>query len=355
MLRLFTFLLLTCISWMSYATCSGKSIAYGTPINVDLSDKLSPATPTWTGSFTTQYSGSFNCTTDKSEFTYTPILSTNSKYSTILGFSNNKYMVRAEITSTQANKTLTASGNHTASELNTPFTVRFTLVNQSGTAALTGDTATMNDVMFVSDMSGLALWEIISWPINQAFKIAQWLFSGFKWPYDNRDMFGQAMIIKYAPKVTTCSFDNAGLTVSLPTLGIPQLSMSSQPGLTTFSLNMSCQNVGVNGNSGRAIEMFLSSTQLLSTDSSVLIDSSSNAAKGVGLRFIKRNAPQTPVTFSTSTTSRGNATIIFNVAAGATLNEHFTLPMATYYYVWAPAHVSQGKINTSATLNIIYP
>lgn len=144
----------------------------------------------------------------------------------------------------------------------------------------------MSDVLFVSDMSGLSIWEIITWPINQVIKIAQWLFSGFKWPYDNRDMFGQPMIIKYAPKLTTCSFDNAGLTVALPTSGIPQLSASSQPGLTPFSLNMSCQNVGVNGNSDRAIEMFLSSTQLLSTDSSVLIDSSSSAAQGVGLRLI---------------------------------------------------------------------
>lgn len=38
---------------MSYATCSGSSIVYGTPITIDLSDKLSPATPTWTGSFST--------------------------------------------------------------------------------------------------------------------------------------------------------------------------------------------------------------------------------------------------------------------------------------------------------------
>ncbi|MCJ8617832.1 fimbrial protein [Escherichia coli] len=350
MLRSFMFLLLTSVSGMSYATCSGSSIVYGTPITIDLSDKLSPATPTWTGSFTTQYSGSFNCTTGNSEFYYTPVLSTNSKYATILGFSNNKYMVRAEITNPPANKTLSARGSHTASELNTPFTVRFTLVNQSGTT-LTGDTANMSDVLFVSDMSGLSSWEIL----KQVIKIAQWLFSGFKWPYDNRDMFGQPMIIKYAPKLTTCSFDNAGLTVALPTLGIPQLSASSQPGLTPFSLNMSCQNVGVNGNSDRAIEMFLSSTQLLSTDSSVLIDSSSSAAQGVGLRLIKRDAPQTPVTFSTSITSRGNATMIFSVAAGAALDEHFTLPMAAYYYVWAPAQVSQGKINTSATLNIIYP
>ncbi len=263
-------------------------------------------------------------------------------------------MVRAEITSTHPNKTLSASGNHTASELNTPFTVRFTLVDQSGTT-LSGDTANMSDVLFVSDMSGLSILEIILWPINQLVKIVQWLFNGFKWPYDNRDMFGQPMTIKYAPKLTTCSFDNAGLTVHLPTLGIPQLSASAQPGLTPFTLNMSCQNLGTNGTSDRAIEMFLSSTQLLSTDSSVLVDTSSGAAQGVGLRLIQRNNPQQPVIFSTSTTSRGNATLLFNVAAGGALSKTFTLPMAASYYVWAPAKVSQGKLNTTATLNIIYP
>lgn len=354
MIRLLTFLFLACVSGASYATCSGGSISYGPPISVDLSDKLTPATPTWTGSFSTQYSGSFNCSTGNSEFSYTPILSTDSKYATILGFSNDKYRVRAEITSTHPNKTLSASGNHTASELNTPFTVRFTLVDQSGTT-LSGDTATMSDVLFVSDMSGMSFWEIITWPINQLVKIVQWLFNGFKWPYDNRDMFGQPMIIKYAPKLTTCSFDNAGLTVHLPTLGIPQLSASAQPGLTPFTLNMSCQNLGTNGTSDRAIEMFLSSTQLLSTDSSVLVDTSSGAAQGVGLRLIERNNPQQPVVFSTSTTSRGNATLLFNVAAGGALSKTFTLPMAASYYVWAPAKVSQGKLNTTATLNIIYP
>ena len=118
---------------------------------------------------------------------------------------------------------------------------------------------------------------------------------------------------------------------------------------------MSCQNLGTNGTSDRAIEMFLSSTQLLSTDSSVLVDTSSGAAQGVGLRLIQRNNPQQPVVFSTSTTSRGNATLLFNVAAGGALSKTFTLPMAASYYVWAPAKVSQGKLNTTATLNIIYP
>lgn len=47
MIRLLTFLFLACVSGASYATCSGGSISYGPPISVDLSDKLTPATPTW--------------------------------------------------------------------------------------------------------------------------------------------------------------------------------------------------------------------------------------------------------------------------------------------------------------------
>ncbi len=354
MIRLLILVLLAGFSASGYATCASGSIQYGAPINVDLSDKLSPATPEWTGTFSTQYSGSFNCSTGNSEFAYTPILSTDSSYATVLGFSNNKYNVRAEITDEHPNATLAKGGSHSASELNTSFTVRFTLVSKKGTA-LTGDTATLNDVLFVSDMSGMSLWEIITWPINQIGKILQWLFNGFNWPYDNRDMFGQPMIVKYAPKLTTCAFDNAGLTVTLPTLGISQVTASSQPGLTPFTLNMRCESLAQNNTSDRAIEMFLSSNNLLSGDSSVLVDNSSDAAKGVGLRVVKREAGEIPVTFSTSTTSRGSATAIFSVAAGGALSENFSIPMAVYYYPYAPQSVTQGKVNTSATLNIIYP
>lgn len=354
MIRLLILVLLASVSSASYATCASGNMQYAAPINIDLSDKLSPATPEWTGTFSTQYSGSFHCTTGNSKFGYTSILSTNSSYATVLGFDNNKYNVRAEITDEHPNIILAKSGSHSASELNTHFTVRFSLVSQSGTK-LAGNMASLSDVLFVTDLSGMSLGEIILWPLNQLGKILQWLFNGFNWPYDKKDMFGQPMIVKYAPKLTTCAFDNAGLTVTLPTLGISQIAASSQPGLTPFTLNMRCESLAQNNTSDRAIEMFLSSNNLLSGDSSVLVDNSSDAAKGVGLRVVKREAGNTPVIFSTSTTSRGSATAIFSVAAGGALSENFTLPMAVYYYPYAPQSVTQGKIKTSATLNIIYP
>lgn len=353
MIRWILLTLLTCVSGASYATCSGNGIRYAPPINVDLSDKLSPATPEWTGTFTTQYSGSFSCTTN-GEFGYTPVLSTNNAHATILGFNNNKYRVRAEITSDHPNMTLTSSGNHNASDLNITFTVRFMLVSQGGTP-FSGDTANLSEVLFVTDLSSMSLEEMLGWPFNQLLKILQWLVNGFQWPYDNHDMFGQPMYITYAPKQTTCAFNNAGLTVTLPTAGVKQITSSRLPGLTPFTLTMNCLDIGVNGASNRSIEIFLSSNNLLSTDSSVLIDSNPTAAQGIGLRLIKRDEPDMPVTLSTVTTRRGTATALFSVQVGGALNEHFTIPMAVYYHTWNPSSITPGKINTSATLNIIYP
>ena len=74
----------------------------------------------------------------------------------------------------------------------------------------------------------MSLLEIILWPAKQLVKILTWLLNGFNWPYDQRDMYGQPMTIKYAPKMTTCTFDNAGLAVKLPTLGISQITQGAK-------------------------------------------------------------------------------------------------------------------------------
>ena len=169
-------------------------------------------------------------------------------------------------------------------------------------------------------------------------------------------MFGQPMTIKYAPKSTTCSFSNAGLTVKLPTMGLQQVTRGqTQPGLTPFMLNFSCEGISTSGHADRAIEMFLSSNNLLPGDSTVLVDNNSSAAQGIGLRLIKRDAPQLPVMMSPSTTVRGSATRLFSVPAGGALKDNFTIPMGAYYYAWNPINATQGTLNTSAMLNIIYP
>ncbi|MHD0454049.1 fimbrial protein, partial [Serratia nevei] len=77
--------------------------------------------------------------------------------------------------------------------------------------------------------------------------------------------------------------------------------------------------------------------------------------QGVGLRLVKRDMPSSPVVLSPSNVDRGSATSLFHVAAGGSLNSHFIIGMGAYYYPYQRDGVTQGEINTSATLNIIYP
>ncbi|MEK2484585.1 fimbrial protein [Providencia stuartii] len=355
MMRSYLFLILILFSGYSQAICHESGISYASPISIDLSDKLTPATPEWTTTISTQYSGSFNCSTRQSEFGYTKILNTDNQYATILSFMNGKYHVRAQIINDIPNKKLNKSGRHSASELNTPVTIKFTLEPKQGTL-IAGDTVHLHDILFVTDLSGMSIFDIVLLPVKQLLKILQWLFNGFNWPYDDRDMFGQPLILKYAPKLTTCAFQNAGLVVTLPTLSRHQVINGNQAGYTPFSLNMRCENLGgANNTAERAIDVFLSSNNLLSSDNTVLIDKTANAAQGIGLRLVKTNAPNTPVVISQNPNSRGNATSLFYVNAGGQLEPHFSIPMAVYYYAWDPQRATQGTLKTTATLNIVYP
>lgn len=355
MIKYLYLLLLMAFSGYSYAICYEQGVRYAPPISIDLSDKLTPATPEWVTTIATQYSGNFNCSTTQSEFGYTKILNTDEKYATILSFNNGKYNVRAQIINDIPNRTLKKTGRHSASELNTPVTIKFSLVPKTGTM-VSGDTVNLHDILFVTDLSGMSLFDILLWPVKQIIKILQWLFNGFHWPYDDRDMFGQPMILKYAPKLTTCVFKNSGLVVTLPTLSSHQVLNDSHAGYTPFALNMRCENLGGGNNiAERSIDIFLSSNNLLSSDNSVLIDKTANAAQGVGIRLVKTNTPNTPIVIAQNPNNRGKATSLFYVNAGGQLEPNFSIPMAAYYYAWDPRRVTQGTIKTSATLNIVYP
>lgn len=360
MIKYFTTLFLLAISNIVYAGCSDKQkIIYGPVIEVDISDAVTNAIPEWTGTFNTNYgNNSFNCTTSSSKFGYTATLSSTDKYATIIGFSNGKYRVRAEIIDTIDNKTLNSSGTHYASELNTTFMVKFSLTSREANYIIDGDTVRLEDVLFVTDLSSMSFLDIILWPGKQILKITQWILSGFKnWPYDNNDMFGQPMNITYKPKETTCYVNNASLSITLPLLGRSQVLKGNFPGYTPFMLGIQCEHlVPHNGDrTNRNIDIFLSSNNLHPSDATTLIDTSTDAAKGIGLRLLMRNTPTSPITLSPSNSQRGNATSLFFVPENGLLQKQFMIPMAVYYHPWSPENLTQGVINTTATLNITYP
>lgn len=356
MIRLIFLLLLSGLfSGYSYATCFGKGISFAPALNVDLSDKLSANTLEWEENYNTQYVGTFNCSSYRSTFTYTLKLSSDSKYGAFFGFNNGKQWIRAQIVNKIGDRVLTRRGKHSAAELNTPMTVRYSLVSKPKNGRLVqGDTLMLDDAIMVSDITGIPFWELPIWLLKQLGKIINWMLTG-NWPYDERDMYGQPMNIKYAPKTTTCRFDNAGLTVRLPKVGVVQVLNNNQPGYTPFSLNISCQNMQQEGIADRAVEMFLSSNNLLASDASVLTNANAGGAQGVGLRLVKRDMPSSPVVLSPSNVNRGGATSLLHVAAGAGLNSHFTIGMGVFYYPYQRKSVTQGEVNAAATLNIVYP
>lgn len=354
-IRLIFLLLSGLFSGYNYAMCFGNGITFAPALNVDLSDKLNTLTPVWEEQYSTQYVGVFDCTTSNSKFTYTAKLSSDNNKAAIFGFNNGDQWIRAQIVNKIDDRTLSEMGTHSAAELNTSLTVRYSLETKPRNGRVVpGDTLMLDDILMVSDITGIKIWELPIWLVEQVTKIINWLLTG-NWTYVERDMYGQPMRIKYSPKTTTCRFDNAGLMVRMPKMGVAQVLNNHQPGYTPFSLNISCQNMQQEGIADRAVEMFLSSNNLLATDTSVLTNANASGAQGVGLRLVKRDLPSSPIILATSNVDRGSATTLFNVTAGSSLNNNFTIGMGVYYYPYQRNRVTQGEINTSATLNIIYP
>lgn len=348
------FLLASFFSNASYATCHGRTTQFGPDKLIDLSDKLSERNRTWETTVSSDLgSFSFNCTTD-ARFEYNFPMSDRSKV-IVVGLENGKHWIRAEVLNQPTERTL-ARGGHVSSELNTPFTLRFSLMDGGDSRLqVSGNTGKFSNVVVVRDTSGMSWWDTAQAIINFPFKVLAWIASLFQyWPLDERDMFSQNIIITYTPKMATCNFNNAGLMVNLPKIGVAQLTKNPQPGYTPFTLNFSCNNLLANGSTDRAIDMFLSSNNLLPSDTSVLMDSTPGSAKGVGIKVAKRDTPNAPVVFSTSTLNRGSATSIFSAAAGAVVNSNFSVGMGAYYFPYNPTQLTSGEVRATATLNIVY-
>lgn len=337
----------------SQAKCYGNPLSMARAIGIDLSDKISANSPEWSGQVHTQFSGEFECNTKNNRLGYFSPIADSGNNTLVVGFADGKHWVKIQTSAPEKSEIrLGEKGLHSANELNIGYTIKATLVKKSGSTTAK-DRYYIDNSMMVSDWSGMSLWEIVTWPITQARKFLTWILGG-GWPVDQRDMYMQPLNIIYKPKATTCQFENAGLAVQLPRMGVAQLTGQNQPGYTPFVLNMRCENRLENGTSDRGIQMFLSSNSLLASDNSVMIDTSAGSAKGVGIRLVQQSKPSTPVIMSTSTTHQGNATSLFKATAGSPLDERFTITMGAYYFPYNLPSAGKGKISTSATLNIIY-
>lgn len=164
-----------------------------------------------------------------------------------------------------------ARGTHPASNLNTNFTLQFSLLKSKPSGNYTevaGDTAVISPFILVSDASSLG---ILVWLVRIVLKLVEFLLT-WQWPVDENDIFLQPITIKYNPIATTCDFSNKGLVVNLPIVSISDIKNIDRPGYQPFTLNFSCSDLLAGNKTTRNIAMFLASNNLHSADKTVLIN-----------------------------------------------------------------------------------
>lgn len=343
-------------SQQAIASCTPASTITAPDILLDLSADLNSVTTTVTRSTRTTYPGTFTCTSPGLIFPNSVGIASpfGSGRTGTIGFNGGTQLVEMTLTYLEKDQvTGITAGTHPASDLDTNFTLQFKLVNTKPSTNYTevaGNTIEVSPVVLASDASSMG---IVAWLVNIVVKLVKFLLT-WQWPVDKNDIFLQPVQITYNPIMTTCNFSNAGLMVNLPLIPIKDAKTVNQAGYTPFTLNFTCQNLIGGTTASRDILMFLSSSNLLATDKTVLTNTNTQGAKGIGFRVVKSTNTNTPIIFSDSITTQGSATSIFSVSKGSTFSPSFSVNMGAYYYPYNVAAVTQGKLESSATLVMSY-
>jgi len=340
-----------------YADCKQDGPPVVTPGQIlDLSTLVVTPNASVTQNLNTKFTGTFNCKfTLLLSNTVSVVSSLSNGGKTVIGFNNGTQFIEMTLGNiTQTTFSNLAVGAHNASELNTSYTLNFKLLttNPGGNSVkiVPAETFQMTPIMLATDSTGLGLLQLL---LRIVANLLTLLLTG-QWPVNESDIFYEPITVIYQPKVSTCSFDNAGLAVQLPLTTRSALLTTTRPGYTPFTLNMSCKDLLANNTASRAISMFLSSNTLLTNDNSTMTNTLTQGTKGVGVRIVTPAAQTTPVILSPSNTAQGTATNLFSVAKGGTVSPTFQIPLAAYYYAYTPQAITQGQFSSSATLNISY-
>lgn len=346
-------LLLT--SHYTFADCSNPGSKDAAPLNFDLSTELTSTTVPINKSTRTAFPGTFTCTTPAILQSNTVGINSPFSQSTVaIGFNGGKQIVSISVSNISPTSVSNiAVGSHPASDLDANFTVQFKLLSSppgSNYKEIAGNTVLINPVMIAADVTSLGL---VAWLLRLVSDLVTFILT-LQWPTHPNDMFYQPMQITYNPVTTTCNFANQGLTVNLHPITIQNVKTNSLAGYTPFTLNFTCSGL-VNGtNVSRDMAMFLASNNVLSTDNTVLTNTTVQGAAGVGFRMVRASSTGTPLIFSNSVSTQNSATNIFSVTSGSALSPSFSINMGAYYFPYNPNSVTKGAISSSATLVFSY-
>lgn len=346
-------LLMTCHD--TFADCRPTSTITAPPIIFNLSTDLNSISTSVTKVSRTQFPGEFTCNTG---LLIPPnavgIASPFRTGTATIGFNGGRQFVSISVVSLEKDRVVNVpAGAHPASDLDTNFTIQFTLLSNKPTTNYTqvqGDTTTISPVVLASDASSIG---ILAWLVNILSKLLTFLLT-LKWPIDANDIFLQPMQITYNPVMTTCNFSNSGLIVSLPLISLNEVKNARQPGYVPFTLNFTCSDLIGGTQTSRDISIFLQSNNLLASDNTVLKNTLTQGATGVGFRVVKASNINSPLIFSNSISAQNGATNIFSITRGSPLSPVFSINMGAYYYPYDINRVTQGNMSSTATVVLSY-
>ncbi|OTA21182.1 fimbrial adhesin protein precursor [Xenorhabdus beddingii] len=131
----------------------------------------------------------------------------------------------------------------------------------------------------------------------------------------------------------TCSLQEKNIRIPMGKIGSSQFSgVNSTAGERHFEIDLAC-------NTHVPIELVLNPIIPGKADDVLGLDQDSHSADGIGLQVLYQDQP-----------------VIFNssVKPGSSMNGIYSVPFKARY-IQTAAHITAGKANATATLNIVYP
>lgn len=334
------------------AECYNDGNKQAAPLTADLSETFYRQTET-TLYLTTRYSGEFRCNGYNNSVSNASYLQSRA---VVVGFQNGRYPVEFRVIDLQPGNTQKFGYSKTpypAARLQARFTLSARVMPQNSRSDVTvpGGQYRFDGAVIAADTTRVGFFQFF---IRLGLDILTYLLSGH-WPEHNEDLFLQPLDIIYQPRETTCTFDNADLSVELPQVDRAQLIRNKTAGMTQFHLDISCRD-RLNGRTSRPVKAYLASNQVWLRDMKTLTDISPGAARGVGIRIGRHADTNDYSALVINPPGRRplSDSYLFEWGKDKFIEVNYGINLWAYYYVYDAARLSAGRINTTAILNFEY-
>ncbi|EML2228102.1 fimbrial protein [Klebsiella aerogenes] len=204
---------------------------------------------------------------------------------------------------------------------------------------------TLYHALSVVDTSGYSFW----FPGVNLSALIKWIL-GLIGSDEEKRLFYQNITINYRPHVSTCSIPDT--TVTLPETDLTSLISAGKEAqfYENFTLHAECSDL-LEGMSTRTIQFYLSSASV-DTDKYTL-KNTQGTARNIGVRIMRADSSKKVAISQTELTS-GNITSEYELHKIKQWGSNYDIPLRAYYYIYG-ANPTEGIIQTTAKVNIIYP